>query len=183
MTFVVAGKILPKWRFCWDPNSLLWNLEWGPPPSGCIVSNIKRKHLERNTCFNKTFFQVPDPDAVAGPLEVQLCDRMVDRLGAELEKENGKTKIFLFLWRFWSQHFHFFPLWNQRLFLQLWKADLLINITRMRGLVSLMSVLIRVLTISWQTPASDEGSRSWLQTSSLVSASGVEAAGPHRVLS
>ena len=34
------------------------------------------------------FFQVPDPDAVAGPLEVQLCDRMVDRLGAELEKEN-----------------------------------------------------------------------------------------------
>ena len=52
------------------------------------MSNIKRKHLERNTCFNKTFFQVPDPDAVAGPLEVQLCDRMVDRLGAELEKEN-----------------------------------------------------------------------------------------------
>ena len=59
------------------------------------MSNIKRKHLERNTCFNKTFFQVPDPDAVAGPLEVQLCDRMVDRLGAELEKENGKTKILL----------------------------------------------------------------------------------------
>ena len=59
------------------------------------MSNIKRQHLERNTCFNKTFFQVPDPDAVAGPLEVQLCDRMVDRLGAELEKENGKTKILL----------------------------------------------------------------------------------------
>ena len=133
MTFVVAGKILPKWRFCWDPNSLLWNLEWGPPPSGCIVSNIKRKHLERNTCFNKTFFQVPDPDAVAGPLEVQLCDRMVDRLGAELEKKNGKTKILLNL-EILKSALSFFLLWSQRLFLQLWKADPLITITRISGM-------------------------------------------------
>ena len=78
------------------------------------MSNIKRQHLERNTCFNKTFFQVPDPDAVAGPLEVQLCDRMVDRLGAELEKENGKTKILLNL-EILKSALSLVLLWNQRL--------------------------------------------------------------------
>ena len=45
---------------------------------------FRKKHIFQQNFF----FQVPDPDAVAGPLEVQLCDRMVDRLGAELEKEN-----------------------------------------------------------------------------------------------
>ena len=144
MTFVMAGKILPKWRFCWDPNSLLWNLEWGPPPSGCIVSNIKRQHLERNSCFNKTFFQVPDPDAVAGPLEVQLCDRMVDCLGAELEKENWKTKIFLSL-EILKLALSLVLLCNQRLFLQLWKADLSINITR----ISRMSKGFRATECEW----------------------------------
>ena len=46
------------------------------------ATTFRKKHMFQQ----KLFVQVPD--AVTGPLEVQLCDRMVDRLGAELEKEN-----------------------------------------------------------------------------------------------